>query len=608
MGMQELMAAMRGQASALEPVVLQPAGTRRVKFSGERGGDGPLTVGQANTLRWAVNPAEYTRMIQWVLDLPEGVTLADIDAAFEVLMARHESLRTTYPHSDPPVQRVAQSGELTIVVYEATVPASPASLANALVERLRSSEFDLTTDLLFRVAVAVEHGIPKAGAVVYSHMAADLVSMTVIGMQFAQLAADPTSREAGPLGHQPLDQAAAERSPRGQRQRETALRTWESQLRNVPQCLYAVPRTAPRAAPEEGDVSLSGWLWSAAAGLALPHIADRTGTSKQAAVLAALFALLGQRTTQHSCSLTTLMHNRYDRRLRGYVGSLACDTIISLDMRVTGFDELARRAGMMALKTGRGGLVDDVSLAKVISQVEYDRGIAYVRDCVFNDASAADSSPTSTPGDPAEAADAVGRSELVWVDHVGAAELLMLYLGKVEGELMLGAMTADPGRVPRADLESLLWGVERLLVAAATSNVPMDRLTEVTGFQPVNRGPNWVLADSCWVDLEDVQRLLDEALPGQSAHVFTDVGPAGEMALVAYLGAGNGARTPEEAHAACMAVLPRSPAPPHTMRPTTMTPSRYVVCAEAPSDPADLTAWQHQPVLATGPGRSTSNS
>ncbi|MEV4821709.1 hypothetical protein [Micromonospora sp. NPDC049274] len=34
-----------------------------------------------------------------------------------------------------------------------------------------------------------------------------------------------------------------------------------------------------------------------------------------------------------------------------------------------------------------------------------------------------------------------------------------------------------------------------------------------------------------------------------------------------------------------------------------MAPRHYVLCAQAPADPADLSGWQRQPVLAEGGGR-----
>jgi len=611
MAMRDLLAAMRQQPSQARPVSLEPAGRRRVRFSGQRGADGPLTIGQRNTLDWVTDPAAYTRMIEWVLDLPDGATLDDIAAAFSVLMARHEALRTTYPAGSPPVQRVARSGELAIDVYEVDGEQDEqqrdgVAIAAALIGRLRSAEFDLAAELPVRVAVAVSQGRPRVAVVVYSHMAADLGSMAVLGSQFTQLAGDPASREVGPPGHQPLEQAAAERSARGRRMSDAALRSWETALRNMPQCMYAVPRADPGC----GEAGLSGWLWSAAAAHALPHIAARTRVSPQAAVLAALCAVLSLRTGQPRCSLTGLLHNRYGPRLRQYVGSLASDAVVTVDTDARGFDDLVRRAGMTTLRAGKGGLVDGNELRRVVEEVERDRGIAYARDCVYNDTTYVDSGPPAAPGDPADAERALGRSELQWIESAGAGVLLAIFLRQVQDEMVLGAVTSDPRRLPRDDIESLLRGVELLLVAAAPGDVDLDRVGEITGVRPVIRGPGWLRIDSCWIELPEVQRIVDDALPGSAARVFAEPDPAGELRLVAYLAAGDDLRalrtlrTPEQAHDACMAVLPAGRQPPDRMRYTAMAPGRYVICAAAPADLADLAAWRRQPVLASGDGRS----
>ena len=66
------------------------------------------------------------------------------------------------------------------------------------------------------------------------------------------------------------------------------------------------------------------------------------------------------------------------------------------------------------------------------------------------------------------------------------------------------------------------------------------------------------------------------------------------QARAAHLAATDAVRTPEQAHARCMAALARHP--------TAITPRHYVICRTAPSDPADRTAWPAP--LATGTGRA----
>jgi hypothetical protein len=88
-----------------------------------------------------------------------------------------------------------------------------------------------------------------------------------------------------------------------------------------------------------------------------------------------------------------------------------------------------------------------------------------------------------------------------------------------------------------------------------------------------------------------VQRLVDDAVAPAVTHVFAS---AGERPLVAHLTATDDIRTPEQAHARCMAALGQHP--------TAITPRHYVICRTAPADPSDPAAWPAP--LATGTGRA----
>jgi hypothetical protein len=602
MGLREVQAFLQPADADLIRIV--PAGRRYVKFSGPRGGEGPLTFGQRNTLIWTRDSTDYNRMTESVLDVPAGATLDDIAAAFGVLMARHESLRTTYPAGDPPVQRVAQSGELAIDVYEVDGSAAdPLVLAAALARQMRATEFDVASELPLRVAVATRQGGVLAASVLYAHVAADFASMALIADEFRWLAADPARRVVGPPGFQPLDRAAYERSERGLRKAGAALRNVADQLRRAPQCMYAVPI----ADPVPGPRSLSGWLSSPAAALALPHIAARTATSPRSAVLAALAAVLTWRTGHDRAVLTALMDNRHEPQMGGYVGSAARNGIVAVDAGAASFDDLVWRAAVAVIRASRHSLADEVKVQAATDEIEHERGAAYARDCVYNDISAAypGAPPPAEPADPAAAERALGQSQIWWADPPGMYELLLFLVVQVDGELIVGALTDDARRVPRGELEMLLRGAERLLVAAAVRDISLERLGEITGVEPVTRGPGWLRVDSCWIELPEVQRLADDALPGSAARVFTVPDAHGEPTLVAYLTPSGGFTTPQQAHLACMTLLPRHgrPKPPGGNRFTAITPARYVICGHAPADPSDLAAWQHQPVLAHGTGR-----
>ena len=627
----DLLVLLHERADAVPPVQLTLADRIRVPFSGRRGGDGPLTISQATLLCWVTNPIFPTRMVEWPLSLPAGATLEDITAALRILMARHESLRTCYPTalapgataSSParilpgePVQRVMTSGELVVDVYEASdEPADDAVLITELTRLLRGREFDLTAGLPLRVAVAVWRGTPKAAVILFSHMAADMAAMVLLDRQFTALVTDPASRQVGPPGHQPLDQAEEERSDRGRRRLDAAVRGWEAAFRIMPQCLFAVPSADPR---HDGGV-VSGWLWSRAGALALPLVAARTGASRQLVVFAAACTIIGWRTGHDTCVLPVLASNRYQRHLREYVGSLVQDGITAVDLRAGSLDEVVHRAAAALLRGNHNSLVDVKALERIVQEAEHARGITWCRYCTFNDisefqAAADDAEPVT---DAAAAERALDQTRFARLRVPGAEEqLLLLLLQQVEGELIMSATSRDANRVPLLELETLLRGMESLLVAAAHGDVVLSRLGEITGVQPIDRGPGWRRVGPSWVELAEARRLVEDALPAPAAVFAVPVAAradrpgarAGQPAhheLVAYLTAVGGIGTPEQAHKACMTALAgtRSLAPPDGIRYTAMAPGRYVICATAPADVADLAAWRHQAVVAEGDGR-----
>jgi hypothetical protein len=606
MGLREMLVLLHEQPDDIPPVALVPAGQVFVKFSGLHSAEGPCTVCQAGTLGWMDDKTQYSRMVEWTFDLPDGATVDDIVAALEVLLERHESLRTTYARGDQPLQRVAGSGMLAVDLFEADGPVpvgaeGTAALAGDMVRRLRTVDIDPTAELPMRVAVAMASGVPHTAVAVFHHIAVDLGGMAVVGRQFTALAGDRTSRVAGPRGHQPLDQAMAERSPRARRRGAAGLRDWETRLRTMPQLLFAVPP----GGPGEAGRALAGWLLSPAAALAVSHIAARTGLRRQSAVLAAVCAVLSVRTGQPRCVLSAPASNRSERRLREYVGTIMTNTLFSVNTEVEGFDELVKRAAAATMMSGRAALADVAERQRLIGEVEYDRGITYFRSCVFNDATIYEPEAAAEPGDLAGVRKALERTELRVAESPGVGEaLLLLALLQVDEELVLGALTSDTSRVAQADIESLLRGVELLLVEAASNDVSLSRVTEITGVRPPARDEDWLLVDNCWIQLAEVRRLADDALPGCSARVFPVSGDGG-VHLVAYLTAGGGISTPEQAHAACMTLLhgTRRAQPPDGVRLMAMAPGRYVICGQAPDDPSDLDAWRRQRVLTDGSGR-----
>jgi hypothetical protein len=302
--------------------------------------------------------------------------------------------------------------------------------------------------------------------------------------------------------------------------------------------------------------------------------------------------VLAARTGDRRLVFVSICGNRLRSRLDGYVGNLAQDGLVSLDIAGTGgsgFDGLIGRAVQAALSANIHGNVDPRKLQEVLDQVSHERGIEFARDFVINDLSVhLDRVPD---GMPAPDGEPQGTS-VAWQPAGDIPETFLCAPIRVEDQLVL-TFTVDTGRITKADTEAFALGVERLLIAGAKHDVPLADIGQVAGIVPVDRGPDWARVDSCWVHLPSARRLVRDATAAEASAVFVD---AVDDGIVAYLTATAEIQSPQQAHLACMRLLPD--------RINTMAPADYVLCAGIPDDPDDQRSWQKLDVVARGTGRA----
>src|SRR5277367_5973754 len=123
---------------------LTPMRSIPVEFTGERAGEGPLTLGQLDLYDWLIQNPDHLYVILCVeLPVPAVVSADDVAEATAALIARHESLRTTYVPGEPPRQRVAAAGVQLLEVCSLGEgqwgPRDRPAVAEALVRWLRES-------------------------------------------------------------------------------------------------------------------------------------------------------------------------------------------------------------------------------------------------------------------------------------------------------------------------------------------------------------------------------------------------------------------------------------------------------------------------------------
>jgi hypothetical protein len=581
-------------------VQLTPLPSVPVAFTGHRAAAGPLTLGQLNIMHWLIGSPNHPLHTLWgELEVPGGMSIDDVVETVGVLLGRYEALRTNYVvDRGHPRQCVAGSGVLMLEVCALgdggwgprDRPRVAEALARWMYDRDRAG-LGLTR-LPMRVAVATATGEDGqaeqviACVAAISHLTVDDQAVKIVRREFAEMARDKSARRVGEPCHQPLDQVTAEAMPAARRQAERALCYWQDQLERMPHFLYV-----PARATATGE-SLAVQMSSEAAAMAVRRVAARTRVSRSSIILAAICAVLARRTGLRELVFPVISSNRFERHLARYVGTLAQATAVTVEIGAGGFDALARQTWASVMEGSRHGRYDVDKRAELADRIARERGLCFNYDPVFNNLAveSRSESDTGVTHHPEQVSAAVGRTELQWRSLPGPATLVRFDLSQIDGVVRLDGWSIDNGLVSRAELESLLLAVERLLVAAAYGDLDADQMREAIGLEPISRGPGWLLVDSCWVDLVEVQRLLDEALAPAVARIFPSVDG---RPLVAYLAAADSVSTPEQAHARCVAALSRHP--------TAIAPRQYVVCRTAPPDPANLVAWRE--ILSSGTGR-----
>jgi hypothetical protein len=572
-----------------------------VKFSGTRSGSGPLTLGQRNVLLWAVDQTVFGA-VQWqTFNVAPGRSLNDVTSAIGRLMSLHESLRTlfTVGPSGEWTQQVSASGELLVEVHEAD---GRLDATEALLRQRLNAPFALDREWPIRAAVITSGLAPARVLLVLTHMAADFAALDIIARDFRRLLRSSMSQAPGPSTLQPLDQAKLEMSPLARHRAEAALRYWETTLRGTPQCMLAVPGHQPA----NGGRRMAT-LRSRAAALAMARIADRTRASQSVVILAAVATLLGLRTVNDRCQITSLCANRVTPASRDYVGTIAQDALIVADLTAETFDGIIRATRTAALTAYYHSQYDAERLWQTIARVNEDRGTEFHRDCVLNDLNgAAVQVRTGHAGslpEKGDAADAVADTRLVWTDTDPRPLLFYFEVFRLTRHDVSLSVWADESRFPAAEVEDFLLAVERLLVAADRRDVPAHDIGELAGMRPVLRDASWRRIDECWVEMPAVQLLLDDVVASvpaiDAAQVFCtrDVAGTGTAeALVAYASASGDWITPQILHAHCRQRL--------AGRPTAMAPAWYVIGDRPPDDKALSELWRRLPVRVEGSGRS----
>src|SRR5580700_7713513 len=192
-----------GTETGQRRVRLTPVRSIPVEFAGERAGEGRLTLGQLNIYNWLSQAPDHVYAILCAeLPVPAMVSVDDVAEATAMLIARHESLRTTYVPGEQPRQRVAPAGVQLLEVCSLGEgqwgPQDRPAVAEALVQWLRESPHPGRCPVRVAVAIAPDASDRViACAAAFTHLAVDHDAIGILKSDFADLLGNPARRQVG---------------------------------------------------------------------------------------------------------------------------------------------------------------------------------------------------------------------------------------------------------------------------------------------------------------------------------------------------------------------------------------------------------------------------
>ena len=275
-------------------------------------------------------PTSFAQRRQWFLHVlaPESsayamplafrlrgrLDLPGLQDAIDVLVARHEALRTTFPAPDGrPVQRVAAEGR--VLVDRRELPEAGHQEILTCLRKAIAEPFDLARGPLLRVIVWRLAPDDHVLLTIAHHIVADGRSVEIL---LGELAAGyARRRRAGDVARlQPGDHAVWEATEVGSGALQASLRYWRDELAGAPADL-AVPTELP---PPLGVAGPVGRVSSTLPAGPLRALARKLGTTEFVAALSVFYASLIRFCGQHDFIVGVPVSGRVRPEMADIVG------------------------------------------------------------------------------------------------------------------------------------------------------------------------------------------------------------------------------------------------------------------------------------------------
>ncbi|HEY0604611.1 MAG TPA: amino acid adenylation domain-containing protein, partial [Herpetosiphonaceae bacterium] len=327
-----------------------------------------------------LTPQSAAYNVPLALRLHGALDVAAVQHSLDALVARHESLRTTFQlEGSDPVQVIAppQPLPLTCIDLQDRPAAERDALVQAAVRQAASMPFDLQQGPLVRVALlrvaASEHVLLLS----MHHSITDGWSVGVLLRELSQLytaqvTGQPTTLP--PLAVQYADYALWQRQWVTGAVLERQLAYWQQQLAGMPP-LLELPTDRPRPAVPSHQGALQRFTVGAAVTAGLRALSQEAGVTLFMTLLGVWQGLLSRLSGQDDIAVGTSVANRTQAATEGIVGFFVNTLVLRTDLsgEPTLRDVLARvREGCLGAYAQQ-----DVPFERVVEAVQPARALSH---------------------------------------------------------------------------------------------------------------------------------------------------------------------------------------------------------------------------------------
>ncbi len=431
----------------------------------KRPADAPPVLSYAEQRLWFLDqllPGHPRYNVPVAVRLTGPLDESALEKALAGLVARHETLRTTYPADQgEPRRAIAARGELPLARVEIGDPdeESRSLRLQVLLREEARRPFDLARGPLARATLFRLGADRRVVLLTMHHIVCDGWSMDVILRELAALyeaALRGRPDPLPPLAIQYADYAAWQRERLVGDALERLLDYWKELLDPPPEALQ-LPTDRPRPATVGCDGALEPFSWSGDLSARVRRLAGDLGTTPFAVVLAALKVLLARICRARDVTVGTAVAGRTRPETEGLIGFFVNTLVVRSDLReeVT-FADFARRVHRRLLEALQR---QELPFERLVELVAPERRRDH--DPLFQVALVYQNAPLRLP-----TASGLKIEPLV-VDPGTAKHDLTLYCWEEEGRLT-GHAEYRTALFDQASMRRLLEALETLLGEAVT--------------------------------------------------------------------------------------------------------------------------------------------